>query len=118
MFGDQFASDGNRGLVFYVSINRSILELAKKRGCMRSNLRSSFWQDHSELNMLVFCAFRLFGTFKKWYIQDISVSFAQLAQKVLDIGIPAYAEGVVPAPKYWISRLELKVGFSLVAPKT
>ena len=101
--------------VFYISENC----LAGDRKMEDSkDLLGTFWEDDTELNVLVLHSFRLLWAFQEWNIENIGLTCAQFAQVFPQICIPSNAEWVGPTSKDRVPGLDFQVGLSFVTTES
>lgn len=89
----------------------------RKRPAEIKNVLGSFGENDAELDVLIRHSFRLFWPFEERHVEDVTVARLEPSQKLLDVGVPANAEGVVPSAEDGVPRLDGQERLALVAPE-
>lgn len=76
---------------------------------------SALGQDDTQLDAGVRYPLRHLGAFEKGHLEHIGIALFELAEKLLQAGIPTNAEAVVPSSEDGVAGFELEVGFARAA---
>lgn len=80
-------------------------------------LLGTFGQDDAHFDVLVLDTFGLLRSLQEGHIENVAVA-AKFAEEFWDVGVPSYAEWVVPPAKDWVSWLQLEAGLAFVASES
>lgn len=72
-------------------------------------------EDDAQLDPFVRDALAHLGAFQERHLERVAAALLQFAEELLQVGVPADAEAVVPAAEDGVARLQLEVGFFGVA---
>lgn len=78
---------------------------------------SALGEDDAQLDAGIRHPLRHLWAFKKGHFEHVRIALFELAEEILQAGIPTNAETVIPAPEDRVAWFELEICFARCAPE-